>query len=148
MSQHSRLLSEAKPIVVLLSPSNQKSTFYPRIGNDCILQYLDEVNEPKQAKHEHSRKAGVFILSAKWRKQLFNKQCSIKRESLNWPGDHTFSKNPGIGVTWERGKGGKCPPPNIFFYLRIAFLGIDLKRGKQKIGARAGKRGLQSSFFF
>jgi hypothetical protein len=83
VSQHSRLLSEVKAIVVLFSPSNQTSGFYLKIGNECILQYLDEVNEPKQAKHEHSRKAGVFILSAKWRKQLFTKQCIIKRESFN-----------------------------------------------------------------
>ena len=112
VSQHSRLLSEAKAIVVLFSPSNQTSGFYLKIGNDCILQYLDEVNEPKQAKHEHSRKAGVFILSVNWRKQLFTKQCIIKRESFNWPGGHTFSKNPDIGVTWERGK--SSPPPSIF----------------------------------
>jgi len=83
VSQHSRLLREAKAIVVLFSPYNQKSTFYLKIGNDCILQYLDEVNEPKQAKNEHSRKAGVFILSVKWRKQLFTTQCIITRESFN-----------------------------------------------------------------
>jgi hypothetical protein len=41
----------------------------------------------------------VFILSAKWRKQMFTKQCIITRESFNWPGRDTFSKNPGIGVT-------------------------------------------------
>jgi len=57
--------------------------FYLKIGNDCILQYLEEVNEPKKAKHEHSRKAGVFILSVLWRKQLFTKQCIIKGESFN-----------------------------------------------------------------
>lgn len=83
MSLHSHLFSEAKAIVVLFSPSNHKPTFYLKIDNDCILQYLDEVNEPKQTKHEHSRKAGVLILSVKWRKQLFTKQCIIKRESFN-----------------------------------------------------------------
>jgi hypothetical protein len=75
------------------------STLYLKTGNDCTLQQFDEINEPKQAKHEHSRKAGVFIWYVNLRKQMFTKRCIIKNEPYSWPKGHTITKNP--GTTWK-----------------------------------------------
>jgi hypothetical protein len=35
----------------------------------------------------------------------------------------------GIGLTWRGRGGGQMPLHNIFFYVRIAFLATELKRG-------------------